>query len=93
MSRAQNKRIAGKQWELAPRARARRLGLASGAEMPIRSPALELQEALESRLMFLASRSPPRPIIATSVGVGLMAVALACTAFWVAVGQLLLSLA
>jgi hypothetical protein len=93
MSRAQKKRIAGEQWELAPRPRARRLGVASGAEISIRSPALELQEALESRLMFLASRRPPRPVIATSVGLGLMAVTFACAAFWVAVGQLLLSLA
>lgn len=93
MSRAKHMWTASKPREATPRAVRMHLGIASGTEAPVRSPALELQEALEDKVRFLASRSPPRRAIVASLGLGLIAIVFACAAFWFAVGRMLLSLA
>lgn len=68
------------------------LSLASGDEQPVRSPALELQEALEEMFSTRASPAPePRNVVALSLG--LIAVAGICGAFWIGVGRMLIALA
>lgn len=68
------------------------LSLASGDERPVRSPALELQEALEEMLNAPVAHTP-RPLNAMALGVGLLTVAGACAAFWISLGRVLISLA
>ncbi|HEY8572885.1 hypothetical protein [Phenylobacterium sp.] len=68
------------------------LSLASGDERPVRSPALELQEALQE--MLAARVAPqPQPSVTLAFGLGLISVAGVCAAFWIAVGRLVISLA
>ena len=68
------------------------LSLASGEERPVRSPALELQEALEEMLNAPVAHAP-RPMNAVALGLGLLTVAGACAAFWISLGRVLISLA
>lgn len=67
------------------------LTVASGEERPVRSPALELQEALEEMLS-TAAYPAPRPASAMALGLGLMAAAGVCAAFWISLGRVLISL-
>jgi hypothetical protein len=67
------------------------LSLASGNERPVRSPALELQEALQEMLAMEAVPAP-KPAAALTLGVGLIGIAGVCAAFWVGVGRVLIAL-
>lgn len=92
MSLALNIRSSEGQHRAETPARVSALSLASGEERPIRSPALELQEALEEMLNAPVAHAP-RPMNAMGLGLGLLTVAGACAAFWISLGRVLISLA
>lgn len=66
------------------------LGVATGLECAVRSPALALQEALEGMLTHTDARSP-RPAAAVALVAGAVGVAALCAAFWVSLARLLIS--
>jgi hypothetical protein len=67
------------------------LSLASGDERPIRSPALELQEALQEMLGIEAAPAP-KPARAMAVGVALIGVAGVCATFWIGLARMVIAL-
>lgn len=66
------------------------LAVATGHEGVVRSPALELQEALEGMLSQPHTRSP-RPAAAAALAFGAAGLAAVCAAFWVSLARLLIS--
>lgn len=71
-------------------ARLPHLAVATGQESAVRSPALELQEALEGMLTQTGTRSP-RPAAVMALAVGATGVALVCAAFWVSLARFVIS--
>jgi len=66
------------------------LAVATGQESAVRSPALELQEALEGMLTQTDTRSP-RPVAVMALALGAVSVAAVCAAFWVSLARVLIS--
>lgn len=66
------------------------LSLASGEERPVRSPALELQEALEAMLA-ANTRPAVRPAAAAALALGAAGVLAACAAFWFSLARTLIA--
>lgn len=68
-----------------------RLSVASGREASVRSPALDLQEALESMLTVAKPRPVVQPAAAISLALGATAVATVCAAFWITLARMVIS--
>lgn len=68
-----------------------RLALASGSEPGVRSPALELQEALEIMLAVPERRPSPRLTSAVALTLGGASVVGVCAAFWLTIARLVIS--
>lgn len=66
------------------------LSVATGHESAVRSPALELQEALGGMLTQTGTRAP-RPAAALALAAGVVGVAGVCLAFWVSLARVFIS--